>query len=121
MELAKIRTRSDFIQWITENKEVLEVKFDQSVEDIADWFIAISQAKMVSSDYRLKDIAYLFLDGVKGIKEDPEEAHREYWGSYFEDADLYREEGKEDLALGVEEDVIDSITEDINDHFGVRI
>lgn len=82
MELKNIRTRTDFIEWLRESP--IEVE-ECDLEEVADWFIAMTNARLILEEYTLKDFARDLLDGVKGINADPEEAHRNFWMLVAED------------------------------------
>lgn len=117
MELKDIRTRDSFIQWLQESSIPVET-YEGGVETVADWFIAVTNARMVTN---MKDVAHLFLGGVKGINEDPETAHQEFWNSFFEEADIMRHEKECDPQEiePFEREAVDFIRSLLESHFNI--
>lgn len=117
MEIKNIRSRNDFIELLNENlkPEWLET---HDVGEAADWYLAMQEAGTLV-DCDRKDLASMLLDGLPSIKADPETAHTNFWSTYFEDVDYYRNEEKNvEEAATAEEFYVKLIDEELHRHFG---
>ena len=114
MEIKEIRTRDQFIEWLNEN---VDLSSTTSVEEQADWFIAMVNARMLMDSYDTKDIARMFLNGMEGISEFPHNAHADFWNSFWEEYDLAVEDGDDPS----EYDQTELITDLLKYHFGSKL
>lgn len=117
MELKDVRTRDDFIRYLTFT--YTPEQLNQKPSDAADWFVAVVNAKSIFDNFTTKDLASTLLDGLQPIRYS-DDAHAEFFNSFFEDADAWREEGDLEAAQNNEEDAVNILTELLNDHFGGR-
>jgi len=120
MELKNVRTRDDFIAYLKARKDITKKDLtDGSYGDAVDWFVAVVNAKMVFDSYSTKDLAWIFLKGVTPIDNHPEEV-ADFLASYFEEADLAKEDGDEEYSQQCINEAVENLGSLINSHFGKR-
>lgn len=120
MELKDIRTRNDFIEFLKQWDEI-DISYDLP-EEVADWFIAIQEAKSAFEGYSTKDMAHLFMGGMVGIKQDPDQYHENWWRTIWEEVDYARREGDDienDIADDMEAKQITYLWNMLRNHFGM--
>lgn len=63
--------------------------------------------------FSTKDMANMLLEGISGIESDPESAHKEFWGTFFEDVEFIRsgEDYDEEEVKAMEEMAVENIKE----------
>lgn len=87
------------------------------------WFVCIQEAKMVSGAFTLKDIAYLFKEGIKAYEDNPLEAIDQYVQTQISDLMGGVEEGEATIVNGeisdddVERYAVPDLVEAITAHF----
>lgn len=111
MVIKNVRTRDDFIQLLQE-WYADHIK-DRDVYEVADWFIAVQQARITQESMRTKDLANLFLNGIDAIALSPDTHHEEFWATFFEEYDECGDE--HDL-----EEAVMTIGSMLDDFFGIR-
>lgn len=113
-EFKGLRTFNDLVDWINEN---VEMKTDTN--DTALWYVSIQEAMFVS-DYNLKDIAYLFLNGIEPMT--PENVDTFFY-TQWEDIDFSRtddaSEENRKWADSEEKELIERQLESLKYHFGI--
>jgi hypothetical protein len=116
MNLSDIRTRDDFIKLLSTWEPIK----DQGITDwpaAADWFVAMSDARQVFDMLDIKDVAHMFLDGMSAISDDPEQAHKDFWGALFEEVDNFYAAGENDKAIALSKSVELDIMYMLLNHF----
>lgn len=73
MKLTDMKTIHDLMEWIEENVPS-DKRMHEDVRSEAEWFLAYNQA-VGYSDARIKDLAWLWLDGVDTLKGNDEVAN----------------------------------------------
>jgi hypothetical protein len=116
MNLSDIRTRDDFIKLLSTWEPIK----DQGITDLpaaADWFVAMSEARQVFDMLDIKDVAYMFLVGMPAISDDPEQAHKHFWGVLFEEVDDFYAAGENGKAIAASKSVEQDIMYMLLNHF----
>lgn len=123
MKLANVRTRNDFIEFLKKWDEISGKVENDDYERAADWFVAMQEAKMVFDSYSSKDLANVFLEGLVGINYNPEEYHKNWWNTIWEDIDYARESGDDfenATADEMEAEIIEDLLAALRRLFGVN-
>jgi hypothetical protein len=119
MELKDIRTRKEFAEYLLEWDEVEVEAAD--LDEVICWFVAMQEAE-ACSEFTQKDMAHLFLHGIKGIKANPDEAIENWLETLWEDVDYARREG-DDIENGIadeeEKEIERTLDRDLRRHFGI--
>jgi hypothetical protein len=116
MNLSGIRTRDDFVKFLS----AFEPIKNRDINDLAaaaDWFVAMSEARQVFDMLDIKDVAYMFLNGIPAISDDPEQAHKDFWGTLFEEVDDFYATGENDKAIAISKSVELDIMYMLLNHF----
>lgn len=86
MNIIDIRNRAAFVEWIKKNIDFEKMPEDSTPESAADWFVARTNAEAFS-DMNTREIGRVLLEGIKGVSEDPEEAHAAFWEVWWMNSD----------------------------------
>ena len=103
--MRKFITDADLGRWIDSNFE--DMNTYNEVMDAVYWFVACWEADDVSSNYGLKDIANILLNGTEQIK-----GNLQYVRNFLDN--LYEDCNEEDI-----EEVNNNIIERLESHFGI--
>lgn len=117
MEIKDIRTRDDFIAFL-KSQDATEIE-DADLEEVADWFLAIQEARLILNACTTKDLARILLDGYESIEKNPVKAHERFWKILFEDVDHAREKGNMMEAIEFEQWAVEQVVDMLTEHFGV--
>lgn len=67
------------------------------------------------------ELAELMYEGVDGIKKNPEDAHRDFWGSTLDEIALVRKEVSVEASKNIGNDFVEVIGQCLHEHFGDTI
>ena len=123
MNIENVRSRSDFIEFLKGREDVSDKISNDDYGYVADRFIAMQEAKTVFDSFSQKDLADTFLEGLVGIKYNPDEYHENWWSSIWEEVDYAREEGDDienSTADEMEKEQIETLEKMIQSYFGLQ-